>query len=300
MSSKYNNHPSSIEDRKRLFISRSEEAYPELLDYSKLEYINTSSKVTLVCKQHGDFFVTPNHHLQGKLRCPQCMSIAKGKRISKLYQDNFRDLVKKLKDKHKHISVVDYDFSMSLYQKDKSAPIAFSCDIHGNFSKPFRNVLHSNCGCNECGKNSLHLPRERKKLGNNGAINWANLSRDKVLANSRAYTYVLRVEENGNIFYKVGVSGVDSFYFRLKAHERNANIKGIVYISEGSMNECYELEQFILADTQRYTPVKEFVGKTECFKSHNMDCLPIIENKFTKIGKNLNGKKVKQYIGELV
>ena len=33
-------------------------------DYSKVEYINSRTKVIIICKKHGEFSQTPNNHLR--------------------------------------------------------------------------------------------------------------------------------------------------------------------------------------------------------------------------------------------
>lgn len=45
-----------------------------LYDYSSMVYINTDTKVDIICKIHGVFSQTPNHHLKGT-GCPKCKGI---------------------------------------------------------------------------------------------------------------------------------------------------------------------------------------------------------------------------------
>lgn len=40
-------------------------------DYSKVNYINNKTKVTIICPKHGEFQQTPNNHLKGS-GCPYC------------------------------------------------------------------------------------------------------------------------------------------------------------------------------------------------------------------------------------
>lgn len=40
-------------------------------DYSKVNYINNSTKVCIICPIHGEFWQTPNHHLSGH-GCVKC------------------------------------------------------------------------------------------------------------------------------------------------------------------------------------------------------------------------------------
>lgn len=46
----------------------------DLFDYSKVDYLGSEKKITVVCKKHGDFDTWPYHHLRGshKLGCPTC------------------------------------------------------------------------------------------------------------------------------------------------------------------------------------------------------------------------------------
>lgn len=40
-------------------------------DYSKVHYVNTHTKVEIICPSHGSFFITPNHHGRGS-GCRKC------------------------------------------------------------------------------------------------------------------------------------------------------------------------------------------------------------------------------------
>lgn len=57
------------------FIERANEIHEYKYDYSKSEYIDTHSKVCIICPEHGEFWQTPLNHLQGH-GCSKCnMSI---------------------------------------------------------------------------------------------------------------------------------------------------------------------------------------------------------------------------------
>ena len=40
-------------------------------DYSKVDYINSKTKVCIICPTHGEFWKIPANHLQGQ-GCPFC------------------------------------------------------------------------------------------------------------------------------------------------------------------------------------------------------------------------------------
>lgn len=45
-------------------------------DYSKVEYINNKTPITIICPIHGDFRMTPKGHLYNKSECPKCTTNA--------------------------------------------------------------------------------------------------------------------------------------------------------------------------------------------------------------------------------
>ena len=55
------------------FIEKSRRVHGSKYDYSKVDYVNNSTEVTIVCPKHGDFLQTPNHHMLGS-GCPLCNS----------------------------------------------------------------------------------------------------------------------------------------------------------------------------------------------------------------------------------
>lgn len=48
------------------FIEKAKEAHGNRYDYSKVDYINTKTKVCIVCPKHGEFWQAPNSHLRGQ------------------------------------------------------------------------------------------------------------------------------------------------------------------------------------------------------------------------------------------
>ena len=59
-----------------VFIEEAKKVHGDLYEYFKVDYVNTNTKVCIVCKIHGDFWQTPSNHLKGK-GCPYCSGNAK-------------------------------------------------------------------------------------------------------------------------------------------------------------------------------------------------------------------------------
>ena len=53
------------------FIKESHEKHKGKYDYSKVEYVNSATKVCIVCPEHGVFWQIPNNHLSGN-GCSKC------------------------------------------------------------------------------------------------------------------------------------------------------------------------------------------------------------------------------------
>lgn len=53
------------------FIEKAKEIHLSEYDYSKVEYIDSHTKVCIICPEHGEFWMTPNAHLRGT-GCPSC------------------------------------------------------------------------------------------------------------------------------------------------------------------------------------------------------------------------------------
>lgn len=52
-------------------ISKFRNVHGDRYDYSKVVYVDMNSKVTIICPEHGEFYVTPDNHLRGR-GCPRC------------------------------------------------------------------------------------------------------------------------------------------------------------------------------------------------------------------------------------
>jgi len=53
------------------FIKESSKLHGDIFDYSKVNYINARTNVTIICKTHGEFQQTPEKHLLGR-GCQEC------------------------------------------------------------------------------------------------------------------------------------------------------------------------------------------------------------------------------------
>ena len=68
------------------FIEKAKKVHDNKYDYSKTEYINSHTKICVICPEHGEFWQTASDHLQGK-GCAKCSKkVSKGEiEINQIY-----------------------------------------------------------------------------------------------------------------------------------------------------------------------------------------------------------------------
>ena len=54
-----------------MFLERAKAVHGNKYDYSKVNWVNTKTKVEIVCPIHGSFYQKPYKHLEGQ-GCPDC------------------------------------------------------------------------------------------------------------------------------------------------------------------------------------------------------------------------------------
>ena len=63
-----------------IFKDKANEIHYNIYNYSKVNYVDYNTKVTIICKEHGDFEQAPSKHLAGQ-GCPKCNIYSKGELI---------------------------------------------------------------------------------------------------------------------------------------------------------------------------------------------------------------------------
>ena len=57
---------------KEEFISKAKSVHGDKYDYSKVEYVNNTTKVCIICPIHGEFLQRPSNHVNAKQGCSKC------------------------------------------------------------------------------------------------------------------------------------------------------------------------------------------------------------------------------------
>ena len=103
-------------------------------DYSLVEYKNSHTKIIVLCTKHGEFNITPSHHLNG-VGCSKCAN-------------NYKYSTSEFIIKSNIIHDNKYDYSLVEYKNNKTK-IKIICHVHDVFEQlPYHHLNKS--GCPKC------------------------------------------------------------------------------------------------------------------------------------------------------
>ena len=122
------------------FIRRSKEVHGDKYDYSESIYINSKTKVTIICPKHGRFFQPPGRHKEGK-----------GCQICSWKKPSTAEWIGRAKEVHGD----RYDYSLVDYQNNVKK-ISIICQEHGVFKQP-PNIHLKGHNCHKCAGKRMTL-----------------------------------------------------------------------------------------------------------------------------------------------
>ena len=134
------------------FIVKAKKIHGDRYDYSKVNYINSNTKITLICKNCGnEFKIEPNSHLTQKSGCRCYISYT---------TYNTTDWITKAKEVHGD----KYDYSKTEYI-DWNNKVCIICPEHGEFWKiPSQHIQGQ--GCPKCQKENDTINKRKRNLDN--------------------------------------------------------------------------------------------------------------------------------------
>ena len=143
-----------MSDKTKEFIKKAIKIHGDKYDYSKVDYINSHTNVTIICKEHSDFKISPNKHLSSKRGCQMC---SKNHKINKS-RHTTNDFIQKATQRHGD----KFNYNKVEYINSQTNVIII-CKTHGEFIQNPANHLTSN-GCTKCSNensgNSQRLSNE--------------------------------------------------------------------------------------------------------------------------------------------
>jgi hypothetical protein len=122
------------------FIEQAVQIHGQIYDYSKLQYIDSSVKVEIICPKHGSFYQDPRGHIAG-WGCDPCGYERASKKMSK----GLNKFIQEATEKHG----IKYGYSKVVYINGLTE-VEIICPKHGDFLQKPKQHLRG-VGCNGCG-----------------------------------------------------------------------------------------------------------------------------------------------------
>lgn len=227
------------------FIEKAKKLHGDYYDYSKVNYINNSTKITIICPIHGEFNQQPSRHIFKKGEgCPKC-SVQRRTSTTEQFIEKSRE-----------IHGDKYDYSESDY-KGADKKVNIICPIHGIFAQAASSHTRGH-GCKKC-----IIPQESHW----GRTNWVKKANDR-----NCIFYIIKCFNDNEEFYKVGITlqKIQKRYSSLIKMPYNYEIISEIYGEAGSIWDL-ECGLKIKLKSLHYTPDIYFGGaKTECFTDYKI------------------------------
>jgi hypothetical protein len=212
------------------FILNASKIHNNEFDYSLVEYVNSHTKVKIICREHGIFEQNPNSHLNGQ-KCKKCVI-----ENNKLTNEEF---IEKSNIVHSN----KYDYSLVNYINN-IIDVDIICKEHGIFKQRPSNHLTGN-GCTKCYidkfKNNSYIEKCNNKFNNE-------------------YDYSLVDYKNNKLPVDIICKKHGIFKQNLKSHLKGS---GCPYCSGKKMNTYFFIEKSNIVHNNFYD-----YSKTEYIKAN--------------------------------
>jgi len=186
---------------KFIYIEKAKLIHENKYDYSNVKYIDSKSKIIIICPIHGEFEQVPASHLQG-IGCIKCAG--KNKNTTK-------EFIERAKNKHG----CRYNYTIVEYINNKSK-IKIICTIHGIFEQ-IPNSHLSGQGCPKCANKNLRIDEylEKARLKHNDKYDYSlvdyinNKSKIKIICPKHGFfEQKLKNHLNGSGCFKCAVENI--------------------------------------------------------------------------------------------
>lgn len=134
------------------FIRRANIVHKNKYVYSKVNYIKNSTKVCIICPEHGEFWQRPCNHVLRKQGCPSCSG------NKKMTRDEFIEKGNKIHNYNFNYSKVEY--------LNNQKKVCIICPEHGEFWQRPHDHLHGQ-GCPYCNKSKIEKEIAEELTRNN-------------------------------------------------------------------------------------------------------------------------------------
>lgn len=230
------------------FLKRAKEVHGDTYSYDKAQYSKISEKVTIICKEHGEFLQSPVKHMLGR-GCELCARKQRWETRGRMSFSIFYEKTKLIHGERYQYKPFEYTLS--------AQKISIFCREHGEFKQKVNNHLNGN-GCPRCARKTSIFPGFGK----------AYLEKHKDSNNYDSYLYILKFDSLKESFLKVGIT--KNIKSRISRFAKAYDVTTINIIP-CNLIESVSLEDELLDSFERYYPEVKFQGHTETIHLRHLE-----------------------------
>ena len=236
----------AIRSDRESFIEGAKAVHGDRYDYSKVEYVNSNSPVTIICPDHGEFQQVAGAHKMGR-GCFQCAGKSRGNREAFIEKAN-------------NIHGKKFDYSKVEYVNNRNL-VTIICPDHGEFNQSPINHKRG-AGCPKCGN-----------TGGVGGYHEKWITENPKRAQYPGILYLIELWDDVETFFKVGVTmqSIDKRFSNLTKHEWD-----LIAARPGTIAEAIRWETQIKKDSRiikKWPRQRGWDGWTECYRLESLDAL---------------------------
>lgn len=205
------------------FINDAIIRFSHKFDYSKVCYRNATTKVTIICPDHGEFSISPWKFLNSKHGCKRCAINSMAEQQKTITQEKLAECKKTNSNRYEYPA-----FSFNSI-KDK---IPVLCKKHGLFHVTVDHHLHG-VGCKKCA--------DASKIGGYSEHWFESSPKRKTIP---GLLYIIEVYNDEEKFIKIGITK-NSVEDRYKYSMNKKYKYKIIHQSYHSLYECFAKESAI-------------------------------------------------------
>lgn len=187
---------------KEQFIAKAKTKHGLRYDYSSVVYKNARTKISITCKEHGEFIKTPTNHLSGQA-CPKCD-----------VNDHFWT-TKKFIESATKIHSGRYTYNKTHFNHTHKK-VVITCLIHGDFEQRPNDHINKRAGCPKCA-NKRVSKSEQQWLNYIGVPSDKKSRQVQIYANGVLYTVDGFVADTNTVYEFLG----DFWHGNPKIYESN-------------------------------------------------------------------------------
>lgn len=254
------------------FKEKGKQLHNNKYDYSNVVYVNSRTKVKIICPKHGEFEQLPSSHLQGN-GCPEC-----AREWTDEHKENHAKSSRKFRgmtteewiERARQVHGDKYDYSQTVYVNQRTN-VKIICPIHGLFEQKADSHIRG-CGCRLCGLES------ENHIGVHG---WSDEQRQKT-----AKTCQERYGASRYLDSDVGKKHIENIKSNPEYRKKMHDIIASNYVQEKTKLTCLKkygvTSAMMLSETIDKVGESKRINKTWSTSQPEEDMYVLLCNKFGK------------------